>query len=171
MAKQPCLHCGLPTWVPDPKDGAATIETNEPARPVFCCTGCALAHRILRRPDEAGEQSVTPLQMVACVVGFAAFNQGVFWLLQILLQDEGKASLAQGAGYVSLGLGVLVWCVLVFGQAGGQRPKALDNLVWGLTAAGIVLAWVGQSALCGLLATLGLTLWSLRGFIRRRSNV
>lgn len=108
------------------------------------------------------------MQMIAWLTGFAAFNQGVFWVLQVLLRDEGRIGLSQAVGYLSMGLGTLVWVVVVAGLATSRRPSVLDALMWTVTAAGIVLAFTTYSLGCAMVATLGLAGWSLRGFIRRR---
>lgn len=162
MAKQPCQHCGLPTWVPDPTDGDATSES----RPVFCCTGCAFAHRLAAKPGAAG--TLTPLQTAAWVTGFAIFNQAVFWVLAVLLREEGRASLSRAAGYASIGLGGLLWLVLVAALATGRRWSRMDLLVWGLTLAGVLLGLFTYSISCAMEATLGLLAWTLRGFLRTR---
>lgn len=162
MAKQPCDHCGLPTFVPDAEANAGPAGR----RPVFCCTGCAFAHRLSAAPPTAGD--ITPLQTAAWLTGFGVFNQGVFWVLQHLLRGEGRAALSQASGYVSIGLGAVAAAVLIAGLATSRRPAAGDWVVWSLTGVGLGLALFTYSPGCAAAATLGLILWTLRGFFRRR---
>lgn len=160
MAKQPCQHCGLPTWVPD----HGQDQPNATARPVFCCTGCSFAHRLSAAP--AAEGDLTPMQTAAWLTGFAIFNQGVLWVLAVLLRGEGRAALSDASAYASIGLGAVIWGLLVWALvAAGHRTK-LDVLIWGLTAAGILLGLATHSPACAAGATIGLTLWTLRGFLR-----
>lgn len=164
MAKQLCAHCGLPTFVPDAEAASDAADR----RPVFCCTGCAFAHRLAAKP--AAEGDLTPLQTGAWLTGFAFFNQGVFWLLQVLLRGEDRSALSVASAYVSIALGGAIWALLVWALvAAGRRTKA-DMLVWTLTAAGILLGLATRSPACAMAATAGLTLWTLRGFVRRRQD-
>ncbi|MFH1500021.1 MAG: hypothetical protein ABII82_19605 [Verrucomicrobiota bacterium] len=157
MPKQPCQHCGLPTFVPASAD---------PTLPVFCCTGCAFAHRLAAKPDAEGD--LTPLQTGAWLTGFALFNQGVFWLLQVLLRGEDRAALSVASGYASIALGAAIWGLLVWALSVDGRRTAADVVVLALTAAGILLGLATRSPACAAGATIGLTLWTLRGFLRRR---
>jgi hypothetical protein len=152
-----CDHCRLPLRV-------ARVT---PGRAVYCCSGCALAARV---PVNAqGEFPVNGAVVTALGVGFAAFNQLLFWLLAILLLREGKAQMADRWVLGSLILGAVVWASLAWLQLAVGARRVVDMLVLAVGGAALAVgALVSQPCLV-LAGNLGVIAWSLRG-VRRRGR-
>jgi len=155
-----CEHCALPF----------SVARATPGRPVYCCSGCALAARV--PVDAQGQFPVNSALVAALGSAFVFFNQGLFWLLALLLARRTDAASAVNAGrfvLASLALGVVVWgALLVFQTRAGAR-RAADHAVLGLC--GAVLGWSvarGRPELA-LLANLALAAWALRGLARKKT--
>jgi len=166
-----CSHCGLPFSLARPaKD-----------RAVFCCSGCALASRVLPASAEEGEARPSGPLVVALSVGFAGFNQVLFWLLSELLGRragaraggvvEGEMVNAINLAWVSLGLGVVVCLAIAVIQWRLGARRAMDGVVGVLGAALLVLALWSVSPACGLAASAMLATWALRGIKRKRRSL
>jgi heavy metal translocating P-type ATPase len=125
-----CAHCGLP--VAGAKTGAA---------PVYCCTGCALAHRITG--GDAGHGVATGMLMAVGVGAFLAMN--VMMLSFVLYSGRGEADRLAGEAWVRWALLALATPALVllgapFLTRGLRRLRegALDTdalIVLGVSAA------------------------------------
>lgn len=152
-----CQHCALPF----------SVSRVVPGRPVYCCSGCALAARV--PVDAQGQFPVNAALVTALGVGFVFFNQALFGLLAVLLaRSEDGAVNAQRFVWASLGVGGLVWAALLFFQIreGARRP--VDGVVAGLGAA--LVGWGVANALPGpaLLGNALFAAWALRGLARGR---
>ncbi len=155
--KVTCDHCGLPFSVARPT----------PGRAVYCCSGCALAARV--PVDAQGQFPVNAALVTALGLGFVFFNQGLFWLLAVLVarRPDGLAN-AGRLEAVSFAVGAVVWVALVVCQArvGARRP--VDWAVVAVSAAVIAWAWGGSTPGLAVAANALLVLWALRGVRRRR---
>ena len=78
--------------------------------------------------DASGQFPVTPALIVALGVGFAFFNEVLFWTLALLLTRDHRAETALQFACVSAGLGVLVWAAAV--RACGARRSAAGPMRW-----------------------------------------
>ncbi len=142
-----CTHCGLPF--------ASASASRD--RPVFCCSGCALAFRL---SAEAGtDASARPLIVTALGAVFLEFNQMLGAVLATLVPG--------GAwGAISLALGLATWAALASFQfqAGARRLCDL------FAATVCLLAWgaAAHAARPGLAvaACAGFALWAMRGLVR-----
>jgi hypothetical protein len=158
-----CSHCGLPFSVARPvKD-----------RAVFCCSGCALAARVSR--DDHGQFAANGPLVTALGVGFAGFNQVLFWLLSELLArradgEAGSEAMVNAArvAWASLGLGAAVWLTIVVIQwrLGARRIADMLVVLSGATLLGIGI-WMPSPA-CALAATATQGAWALRGLKRKK---
>ncbi len=159
-----CSYCGLPF----------TVRQVEAGRACYCCSGCALASR-LPPVGEGGQFPVTPALIAALGVGFAFFNEVLFWTLALALVHDNRAELALLFARVSAGLGVLVWAAAVAGIWRAPVRRWTDAVVALATLGGIVAAVQPQlSAGCVVAADAALGLWLARGwckqkFIRKKS--
>ena len=159
-----CSYCGLPF----------TVRQVEAGRVYYCCSGCALASR-LPPVGEGGQFPVTPVLIVALGVGFAFFNEVLFWTLALLLIRDNRVETALLFARVSAGLGVLVWAAAVAGIWRAPVRRWTDAVVALATLGGIVAAVQPQlSAGCVVAADAALGLWLARGwckqkFIRKKS--
>ena len=152
-----CQHCALPF----------SVARVAPGRPVFCCSGCALAARV--PVDAQGQFPVNAALLTALGAGFVFFNQLLFWLLAVLLaRDEAGAVNAARFAAASLGVGVLVWASLGMIQLREGARRGVDKAVWGLS--GLMLGWSVAEALPALaaLANALFIAWALRGLARGR---
>lgn len=93
-----CAHCGLPVA------GAKAQVT-----PFYCCTGCALAHRITG--GEAGHGVATGMLMAVGVGAFLAMN--VMMLSFVLYSGRGEADRLAGEAWVRWALLLLATPALV----------------------------------------------------------
>lgn len=155
--KVTCSYCGLPF-------NARRVEE---ARPVYCCSGCAVAARI---PEGSGDWPMTPELGLACAIGFLGFNQGLMETLATLLTGDGKLDAARGARLASLGLGGVVWGLAVWLQRRSGAHTVGDWFVQVATGLTIVAAWVTGNAWCAMAANVGLVAWSVRGWARTRGR-
>ncbi len=136
---------------------------------MFCCSGCALAARVL--PGAAGGEArpAGPL-VIALTVGFAGFNQVLFWLLsELLAQRADPAVNAASFAWVSLGIGAAVWLAIAVIQWRLGARRIVDAVVAVLGAALLALAFWTVSPACALAATATQAAWALRGLRRKRA--
>ena len=155
MAAVSCEHCGLPFRV-------ARVT---PGRPVYCCSGCALAARV--PVDAQGQFPVNGALVAALGVGFVAFNQVLFWLLALLLARDGQSETAGSLTLVSLGIGALVWMLVAGFQFSVGARRVLDLFVFGGGAAAVGWGCVAMEPLAALAGNAFIIAWSLRGLRRR----
>jgi hypothetical protein len=151
--KVTCEYCGLPF----------SVRRVEPQRAVYCCSGCAVAARI---PVGGGDWPLTPELGLACAIGFLGFNQALMEILAGLLAGDGKLDAADGARWASLGLGVVVWGLLVWLQRRTGANTVGDGVVLAATGLTMVAAWVTGNAWCAIGANAGFVAWSVRGWAR-----
>ncbi|MCM2257486.1 MAG: cation-translocating P-type ATPase [Vicinamibacteria bacterium] len=93
-----CAHCGLPV-------AGAKVR----ATPLYCCTGCALAHRITG--GDAGHGVATGMLMAVGVGAFLAMN--VMMLSFVLYSGRGEADRLAGEAWVRWALLLLATPALV----------------------------------------------------------
>jgi heavy metal translocating P-type ATPase len=79
-----CAHCGLP------------LTGRRDSGPAYCCSGCALAHRLTGGED--GHGRATGLLMAVGIGAFLAMN--VMMLSFVLYSGSGEADRAAGEGWV-----------------------------------------------------------------------
>jgi cation transport ATPase len=79
-----CAHCGLP------------LAGRRHSGPAYCCSGCALAHRLTGGEDSHGR--ATGLLMAVGIGAFLAMN--VMMLSFVLYSGSGEADRAAGEGWV-----------------------------------------------------------------------
>ncbi|HSU83597.1 MAG TPA: hypothetical protein VLR69_14330, partial [Thermoanaerobaculia bacterium] len=79
-----CAHCGLP------------LTGRRDSGPSYCCSGCALAHRLTGGED--GHGRATGLLMAVGIGAFLAMN--VMMLSFVLYSGAGEADRAAGEGWV-----------------------------------------------------------------------
>ncbi len=151
--KVTCTYCGLPF----------NARRGEAGRPVYCCSGCAVAARI---PEGGGDWPLTLELGLACAIGFLGFNQALLEVLAGLLAGDGKLDAARGARWASLGLAVVVWGLVVGLQRRSGARSAGDAGVQIATALAIAAAWVSGNAWGACGANLGMVAWSIRGWAR-----
>ncbi|MFA5057876.1 MAG: hypothetical protein WC485_07160 [Opitutaceae bacterium] len=160
MPRIQCSYCGLPFNV-------RRIETG---RAYYCCSGCALVSR-LPPAGGGGEFPVTPALVAALGVGFAFFNQVLFWTLAAELAREHRAVPALLFARISVGLGVLVWAALAAGIWRAPARHWTDAVVALATLAGLGLAIRPQlSAGSAVAASAALGLWLARGWGKQKFN-
>lgn len=158
MTSVACTHCGLPLRV-------ARVT---PGRPVYCCSGCALAARV--PVDAQGQFPVNGALVTALGVGFVAFNQVLFWLLAVLLAREGQSATAARLTLASLAIGGVVWGTLAWLQFAVGARRVSDFAIVALGAGAVVLGVMASEPCVVAAGNLGLVAWSLRG-VRRRAQV
>ena len=153
-----CSYCGLPFKV-------ARVE---PGRPVYCCSGCALASR-LPAAGAGGQFPVTADLVVALLIGFAFFNELLFWLLGAALAREGRLAPALVFARISVGLGGLVWAALAAGIIRAPVRRWGDAAVALATLAAVAAALAPPMS-AGKLAVANalLALWLGRGWGKRK---
>jgi hypothetical protein len=158
MPRIPCSYCGLPF----------RVRQVEAGRAYYCCSGCALASR-LPKTGAGGQFPVTPALVFAVGVGFAFFNEVLFWTLAIALDREHRADTALLFARVSAGLGVLVWVALGAGMWRAPVRRWTDALMALATMA--ALAGALQPALAAGRAAginLALGIWIARGWCKQK---
>ena len=153
-----CSYCGLPF----------TVRQAEAGRACYCCSGCALASR-LPPADASGQFAVTPALIAALGVGFAFFNEVLFWTLALLLIRDNRVETAMLFARVSAGLGVLVWAAAVAGIWRAPVCRWTDAVV-ALATLGVIAAAVQPplSAGCVVAADAALGLWLARGWCKQK---
>ena len=158
MPRIQCSYCGLPF----------TVRQVEAGRACYCCSGCALASR-LPPVGEGGQFPVTPALIAALGVGFAFFNEVLFWTLALLLIRDNRVETAMLFVRVSAGLGVLVWAAAVAGMWRAPVRRWTDAVV-ALATLGIIAAAVQPplSAGCVAAANAALGLWLGRGWCKQK---
>ncbi len=159
MNKVACHYCGLPFK-------ALRVQ---PGREYFCCSGCAIASRV--PVDANGKFPANPTLLTAMAVGFAFFNQLLFWLLTILLAREGKIPASAKFETVSLTLGMITWLALVVAQWRLGARRWVDAFVVVLTAGLLVNGFATGSPVCAALGNAALVAWSARGFLKKKTPV
>lgn len=152
-----CEHCALPF----------TVARVAPGRPVYCCSGCALASRLPVGVN--GHFPVNAALVVALGVGFVCFNQILFWLLAVLLARTPAGLVnADSFTWASLGVGIAVWGALGIFQSRAGARRGLDTVV--LLGTALVIA-CGVLTLSPVIAVAGnavFAVWALRGLARKR---
>ena len=133
------------------------------SRPSFASIGSAAASHI--RMDAQGNFPITRVLIAVLIFGVALLNQALFWLLAVLLQGQERLVAAGRFWWASLGLGAVLWLILVIAHVrvtgGGSRKDLLVVMLTGvLIAAGLVAGSPG----CVLGGAGLLTLWCARGF-------
>lgn len=112
---------------------------------------------------------MTPALVVALVVGFAFFNQVLFWTVAVLLAREGRADTARIFAGVSTGLAVLVWVALAAGMWRAPVRHWTDAAV---ALAGLLVMATGWSrewpAGRAVGADAALVLWLARGWCKQK---
>ena len=126
-----CAHCGLPVT----RGSAPETEA------LYCCSGCALAHRLTG--GAAGHGQAAGMLMAVGIGAFFAMN--VMMLSFVLYSGRGEADRAAGEAWVRIGLLALATPALVllggpFLTRGARRLRArrLDTdvlIVLGVSAA------------------------------------
>jgi hypothetical protein len=163
MPRIQCTYCGLPFRVRQAEAGCAH----------YCCSGCALASR-LPQPGTGGQFPATPAVVAALGVGFAFFNEVLFWTLAIALDWEHRADTALVFARVSAGLGVLVWAALAAGMWRAPVRHWTDALLALATLAALAVALQPRlSAGRAVGVNVALGMWVARGwcklkFIRKK---
>ncbi|TAG28900.1 MAG: hypothetical protein EAZ36_05175 [Verrucomicrobia bacterium] len=120
----------------------------------------------------SGQFPINRALLAALSVGFACFNQTLFWLLAILLTRDSTAPNAPANAerfmWASLALGTVVWAALGLSQifAGARRPA--DHCV--LFAAALLTGYSVKTAQPSLAlgANTLLAAWALRGLGRKK---
>ncbi len=126
-----CAHCGLPV----------VLGSNDD-EPVYCCGGCALAHRITG--GDGGHGKASGLLMSVGVGAFLAMN--VMMLSFVLYSGRGEADRAAGEAWVrwallSLATPALFLLGLPFLSRGVLRLKARALDTDALIALGVLAAF------------------------------
>lgn len=155
VMKVVCAHCKLPF----------SVARVVPGRAVYCCSGCALAARV--PVDAQGQFPVNAALLGALGLGFAFFNQALFWLLAVLVaRDPEGAANATRLGWASFGVGWGAWMGLAWSQfqAGARRPA--DVIVGALTLGLWAWAALRASLPLAVLANALFAAWALRGLRR-----
>lgn len=160
MVTQPCQFCGLPV----------RCRRVDPAQPVFCCTGCAIAAQI--PVDAQGQFPVNKALVGALALAFVYFNQALFTLLNGLLLHQQKGDIAARFGWLAVASAAVVWLTAVTLQlrSPGLERRIPDYGLWVATALIPALLWwkSGPPLSCMLLTNLLLLGWGARGLLRRR---
>lgn len=159
MVAVTCRYCGLPF----------RVRRVEPGRDYFCCTGCAMLHRL--PTDEKGQFPVTAQLVAALVAGFLFFNELLFWLLAELLVREGRMALAVRFFWLAGGAALAVWLALAVLQWKAQAARAADYVVMalGLVVWAVAFRRLPPLPLAVAVANLVLIAWSFRGLLRKRT--
>lgn len=155
-----CEHCGLPF----------SVGRVAPGRPVYCCSGCALAARV--PVDADGQFPVNAALVTALSSGFVFFNQALFWLLGILLARRADAASATNAGRLalaSLAIGAAVWLALAIFQTRAGARRGADFFILILALAGIGAAFAVCQPGLAVGANALLAAWALRGLARKKA--
>jgi hypothetical protein len=129
----------------------------------FPSIGAAVRDRI--QVDAQGNFPITRTLIAVLAFAVVLFNQGLFWLLAVLLHGQGRPIAAGRFLVASLGVGVALWAILVvlhFRFTGGARRN--DNLVMILTGGLLIAGVTAASPGCALAATVAFTAWAARGF-------
>ena len=159
MSELRCQYSGVPIHVARP----------QPNRAYFSCTGCAIASRI---PVDAQGNFPINRTLIAVLAGaLIIFNQGLFWLLAVLLAGQGREVVAGRFLNPSLAVGGAMWLLLVIAQwrsTGGGRWT--DWLVVQLTAVLLAFGVVTHSPGCVLASVVVLVAWAARGLRHKRTN-
>ena len=134
----------------------------------FSSIGSAIASRI--PVDAQGNFPINRTLIAVLVFALALFHQALFWLLAVLVQGRGRPIPAGRFLLGSLGLGALLWLMLIILQMrvtrGGSRN---DWLVAGLTGGLLATGVVTTSPGCVLAASGLLTAWGARGLLRKNA--
>ncbi len=158
MPRVQCSYCGLPF----------KVRQVEAGRPIYCCSGCALASR-LPVAGAGGQFPVTADLVVAVAVGFAFFNEVLFWLLGVSLALEHRFAPALVFARISAGTGALVWVVLAAGIVRAPTRRWGDGVVALATLAAAVLAFQAPLSAGGIVAAnAALGLWVARGWGKKK---
>lgn len=153
-----CEHCGLPF----------SVTRVAPGRPVYCCSGCALAANV--PVDAHGNFPVNTALAAALGAGFVFFNQALFWLLALLLAREADGVVNAGRfTWASLAAGVVLVCALAVFQARAGARRGIDRLVLAACGGLLAVSMAGAGAGCAVAGNACLAAWSLRGLGRGKS--
>ncbi len=158
MPQVQCSYCGLPF----------KVRSVEAGRPVYCCSGCALASR-LPTAGAGGQFPVTVDLAVAVGVAFAFFNEVLFWLLGVALVHEHRLTPALVFARISAGIGGAVWLALGAGIVRAPTRRWGDLAVALATLAAAGLAFAPPLSAGGIAAAnAALALWLGRGWGKRK---
>lgn len=147
-----------------------TIGSPEALRSVkFASAGAAIRSRI--PVDRDGNFPINRMLIGVLTFGVALFNQGLFWLLAVLLAGRGSELTAARFVIASVALGAVLWVILAVLQwrvtrGGGGADKGVLVLTAALCAGGV---WAVSPA-CGLASTGLLTVWSARGLLGKQAG-
>jgi heavy metal translocating P-type ATPase len=142
-----CAHCGLPLvrWRQAADDAGPSAAASAPSDH-YCCTGCALAHRLTG--GDAGHGRATGLLMAVGIGAFLAMN--VMMLSFVLYSGSAETDRAAGEGWVRWALLALATpAALLLGAPflsrglAGLRDRRLDTdtlIVLGVGAAYVLSA-------------------------------
>jgi hypothetical protein len=156
-----CTHCSLPF----------SVRRVVPEQPIYCCSGCALAARV--PVDAEGNYPINAAAVTATSLAFVAFNQGLFWMMALLLGravEPGTAQVMNAVRFTwaSFVVAVLLWGALAVLQARVGARRGVDGLMVLFSG-----AMIGYGALCSspVYALIGnglLSAWALRGLRRAK---
>lgn len=158
MTSVTCDYCGLPF----------KVRRVEPGRPVYCCTGCAVASRV--PVDAKGDFPVNGALVSALVVGFVLFNQLLFWGLATLLAGEGRADAAAKCALASWAAAGATWFALAAGLTGAKSLRGSDLAVAGATLALAAAGWHWGAPVYAVFANGLFLLWSVRGLLKKKTS-
>ena len=97
----------------------------------------------IHRPQIMQREIALRFRFAVLIFGVALLNQALFWLLAVLLQGQERLVAAGRFWWASLGLGAVLWLILVIAHVrvtgGGSRKDLLVVMLTGvLIAAGLV---------------------------------
>ena len=154
-----CGYCGRP------------FNAKDAQRPVFCCSGCAMAARL---GIEGDQSPVTPQLVFDLVFGLGVFNELLLVPLAMVLRNGGNEDGAALCVAISSGLGVTLYLAALVWQASIRWMRSGDAALYALLAApvfggaGVALYLrSGGAALSAAAANLVLGAWLARGLLRR----
>jgi hypothetical protein len=158
-----CSHCGLPFSIERPARDSA----------VFCCSGCALAARVLPGAEGDDARPAGPL-VAALTIVFVWVNQILSWLLAVLLARRAEAGAeaetsAAGLVWISIGLGAGAWLAVGLVQWRLGARRVADGLVVACGAGMLASAVWTASPACALAASTAQAAWALRGLGRKKN--
>lgn len=161
MPRVTCAFCGLPFSVRAPQEGVS----------YYCCSGCALAQRIIA---QGGGATINRGMILALVLAFGLFNEILFAVFGAALLAENNPAAGMNLSLVScaIGAGLLAAVIGFVGFAPQRRGTDLAAIliaaVVAIIAGGKFLAHATGAAVALLLAAnIWLALWLGRGWLRR----
>lgn len=154
-----CGYCGRP------------FNAKDAQRPVFCCSGCAMAARL---GIEGDQSPVTPQLVFDLAFGLGVFNELLLVPLAMVLRKGGNEDGATLCVAISGGLGATLYLAALVWQASIRWMRSGDAVLYALlvvpvfAGSGVALYLkTGGAALLAAAANLALAVWLARGFLRR----